>query len=240
MRITTASLLNTTKLRRLFFGRVINEQSDRRRASQIPEHSLVAMLRRFPLTKHIYIGDVNRLKPHVRSPRSSQAARLGAKGVTELLMAKEIPLVQLVATYRAHPVLNALPNRLVYDRDLVSGTPARRRQMLTRYFRLLNPELPLVVIDVPSRSRLSPSRSHFNEQEAQCCKELICGLLSKDIPATLIGAINFYKDRQRLMEDTAAKLGVHFFTVDFVQEREMDIVVILTTRTTVDRFQENS
>ncbi|XGW21519.1 hypothetical protein V3C99_004464, partial [Haemonchus contortus] len=236
MCITTASLLNTTKPGGLFSDVLSTSKviiGDE--ASQIPEPVFVAMLGRFPSAKHIYIGNVNQLEPHVRCPRSSRAARLGAKGIMELLMAKEIPLVHLVTTYRAHPALNALPNRLVYDGDLVSGTPARRRQMITSHLRLPNPELPLVVIDVPGRSRLSPSQSHSNEQEAQCCKELICGLLAKDIPATSIGVITFYKDQQRLMEDTAAKLGVHLFTVDSVQGREIDVVVILTTRTMVDR-----
>ncbi|XGW30776.1 hypothetical protein V3C99_009609 [Haemonchus contortus] len=106
MCITTASLLNTTKPGGLFedmlsMSKVIVGDE----ASQIPEPALVAMLGRFPLAKHIYIGDVNQLEPHVRCPRSSRAARLGAKGIMELSMAKETPLVQLVTTYRAHPHL---------------------------------------------------------------------------------------------------------------------------------------
>uniref|UniRef100_A0A0N4X155 AAA_12 domain-containing protein n=1 Tax=Haemonchus placei TaxID=6290 RepID=A0A0N4X155_HAEPC len=108
MCITTASLQIITKPGGLF--------SDMLSISKIiigTEPAVVAVLGRFPLAEHIYIGDVNQSEPRVHCPQSSRAARRAPK--ISWSCAEETPLVQVVTPYRAHPALNALPDSLVYD-----------------------------------------------------------------------------------------------------------------------------
>ncbi|XGW27436.1 hypothetical protein V3C99_007774, partial [Haemonchus contortus] len=216
--ITISSLLNTTKPGGLFH----NTLSDCRiiigdEASQIPEPAFVALTAHFPQARQIYIGDVYQLEPHIRCPRSTLAARLGSKGLMEILLQKDVPLAPLVTTFRAHPALNELPNLLVYGGRLISGTPAAQRTLLINRLSLPNPSLPLVVINVEGSSRLSYTQSHSNQEEADCCVELAQSLLNRDIEPNSIGIITFYKDQQRLLEEPAERMGIRLYTVDSVQ-----------------------
>nr|CDJ93591.1 Hypothetical protein CBG22588 [Haemonchus contortus] len=141
--ITTSSLLNSTREGGLFHEllsscrTIIADE-----ASQIPEPVFVAMVTRFPQARHIYIGDVHQLQPHLRCPRSALAARLGGRGVMSLLLSRNIPLAPLVTTFRAHPALVHLSNTLVCDGTLESGTPAHRRNDLIPRLSLQTHECP--------------------------------------------------------------------------------------------------
>lgn len=234
--LTTASLLNcagTTGLFAPYFEacRVILGDE----ASQIPEPVLVATTSWFLNARLIYIGDVNQLEPYVRCPRTSRAARLGARGVMDLLLSKDVPLAPLLTTFRAHPALNELPNRLFYDGRLVNGTPADRRQLLVQSINLPNPKVPFVFIDVKGKSQKAPGGSHSNREEAQCCRDIVQGLMARDIPTDRIAVIVFYKDQQHLLARYSAQLGLALHTVDSIQGREADVVILLTTRSDVTR-----
>ncbi|VDO36055.1 unnamed protein product [Haemonchus placei] len=117
--ITTSSLLKSTRPGGLFHELlasckiIIGDE-----ASQIPEPASAAMILRFPAARHIYIDNAHQLALHLRCPASSLQARLGARGVMDIL--REVPLALLVTTFGAHPSLNSLPNRLVYNGTLVS------------------------------------------------------------------------------------------------------------------------
>uniref|UniRef100_A0A7I4YXQ2 AAA_12 domain-containing protein n=1 Tax=Haemonchus contortus TaxID=6289 RepID=A0A7I4YXQ2_HAECO len=220
--ITTSSLLNSTREGGLFHEllsscrTIIADE-----ASQIPEPVFVAMVTRFPQACHIYIGDVHQLQPHLRCPRSALAARLGGRGVMSLLLSRNIPLAPLVTTFRAHPALVHLSNTLVYDGTLESGTPAHRRNDLILRLSLPNPRVPFVLVN------------------DQCCRDIIRGLLSRDVPSSSIGVITFYKEQQHRLQEYTDRLGVALYTVDSVQGREMDVAIILTTRTDVDEASGN-
>ncbi|KIH56049.1 integrase core domain protein [Ancylostoma duodenale] len=233
--MTTASLLNATSRSGIFKAHmlachiIIGDE-----ASQIPEPAFVAMAARFPYARHVYIGDINQLEPHVRCPRSSRAALFGAKGVMELLVRKGVPLAPLTTTFRMHPELNDLPNRLFYEGSLVSGTDAADRRLLLESCRTPNPCVPFVFVDTVGTSHRSPSGSHFNEGEAQTCRDIVQALTAREVPASSIAVITFYKDQFRCMEQYATQQGIGLYTVDSVQGREADIVILLTTRTDIE------
>ncbi|VDP35170.1 unnamed protein product [Heligmosomoides polygyrus] len=196
----------------------------------------VAIAARFPQARHIYIGDAHQLQPHVRCSRSSRAALLGAKGakgVMEILLNRNISRAPLITTFKAHPALNALPNHLFYNGALVSGTAAAERRLLTTRLRLPNPEIPLVFVDVRGTSQPSPSGSHWNEDEARYCKDIVQELLASGISPASVAVITFYKEQQRLLSQYAMQRGITLFTVDSVQGKEMDIVIVLTSRSDV-------
>ncbi|KIH56783.1 hypothetical protein ANCDUO_13037 [Ancylostoma duodenale] len=117
---TTASLLNTTAAPEGIFARhVSNFQvligDD---TSQIPEPALVAMAARLPRVRHVYIGDVHQLEPHAKCSRSSNPARFGAHSVMSVLCeAHAVPVAPLITTFRTHPALIELPNRVACSRE---------------------------------------------------------------------------------------------------------------------------
>ncbi|VDO21421.1 unnamed protein product [Heligmosomoides polygyrus] len=210
--MTTASLLNTTIRGGLFHELLSTTISDD--TSQIPEPAFVAIAARFPHARHILIGDVHQLQPHIRCPRPFQSAPLAARGIVNVLFRRDAPNEPLVTTFRAHPSLNELPSVLFYNETLP--------------IRLPNPAIPLLVVDIKGASQPSPSGSHCNEDEARWCKEIIRELLTLDVPSSTIAIVTFYKEQQRLLSQNATRRGVALHTVDSVQGREMDIVIVLT------------
>ncbi|KIH59380.1 hypothetical protein ANCDUO_10390 [Ancylostoma duodenale] len=55
--------------------------------------------------------------------------------------------------------------------------------------------------------------------------------MGKGISPASICIVSFHKEQLRRLEDYAARVGVELGTVDSVQGREKDIVILLTTRT---------
>ncbi|KIH55244.1 hypothetical protein ANCDUO_14601, partial [Ancylostoma duodenale] len=148
---TTASLLNTTAAPEGIFARhVSNFQvliGDE--ASQIPEIALVAMATRLPRVRHVYIGEMHQLEPHAKCSRSSNSAHLGARSVMSVLCeAGAVPVAPLITTFRTHPALIELPNRVAYDGALVSGLNTEQRRMLLEVIRFPSPTTPFMFIDV--------------------------------------------------------------------------------------------
>ncbi|VDO92658.1 unnamed protein product [Heligmosomoides polygyrus] len=106
--------------------------------------------------------------------------------------------------------------------------------MFTDLLRLPNQKVPFLLVHVEGRSTRSPGGSHSNETEARYCRDIVQALLAKGIPPTSLAIITFYKEQARLLQDYAARQGVTIHTVDSVQGREVDIVILLTTRSDVD------
>ncbi|KAK6034803.1 hypothetical protein COOONC_27693 [Cooperia oncophora] len=83
----------------------------------------------------------------------------------------------------------------------------------------------------PAPLSKSLSGSHSNEAEAEVCRQIILALLRKNVRPASLAIIVFYKEQSRLLEHFAKRTQVDIHTVDSVQGREKDIVVLLTTRT---------
>ncbi|XGW24111.1 hypothetical protein V3C99_005937, partial [Haemonchus contortus] len=94
--ITTSSLLESTRPGGPFHELlasckiIIGDE-----ASQIPEPAFAAMISRFPSARHIYTGDAHQSAPHLRCLASSLPARLGARGVMDILLDRDVPLAPL-------------------------------------------------------------------------------------------------------------------------------------------------
>ncbi|EYB90263.1 hypothetical protein Y032_0222g2636 [Ancylostoma ceylanicum] len=59
-------------------------------------------------------------------------------------------------------------------------------------------------------------------------------LIGRDIPADQICIISFYKEQFRRLAEPLRNLGIELSTVDTVQRREKDVVILLTTKTGFD------
>ncbi|EPB67562.1 hypothetical protein ANCCEY_13349 [Ancylostoma ceylanicum] len=201
-------------------------------ASQIPEPALAAISNCMPFAQQVYIGDVHQLQPHARCHRDSPAAIYGARGVMSVICAaRAVPVAPLVRTYRAHPALNELPNRIAYNGALISGTLPQDRQMLTDIMRFPTPSVPFMFVNVEGTSTRAHNMSYFNDAELEACSELIHLLIAAAVSAANICVIAFYKEQYRRAERKFSELGIELSTVDAVQGREMEVVIFLTTKT---------
>ncbi|VDL80595.1 unnamed protein product [Nippostrongylus brasiliensis] len=206
--ITTSSLLNTTSAGGIFrdylgeFDILLCDE-----ASQVPEPVFAAMLSRLPQARHIYIGDLHQLEPFARCSRSTSAALLGARSMIDVLTrARAVPAASLITTFRAHPGLIDLPNQFT------------------------NESLPFICIDVDRVLRRSTTMSRTNESEAEVCRTIVQRLIQRGIEPATIGLIAFYRDQHRHLANFARSVGVDLATVDSIQGREKDVVILLTTR----------
>nr|CDJ96815.1 regulator of nonsense transcripts [Haemonchus contortus] len=236
--MTTSSLLNSTGRKGIFksyirdFRVVIGDE-----ASQIPEPALLSIASRLPHARQVYIGDVHQLAPHVKCPPTANPAVHGARSVMDLLLhAPAVPVAPLITTFRAHPALLALPNRIAYDGQLVSGTPAEARSLLVSRMFFPTPGVPFIFVDVAGKSAQAPSMSHFNENEISACLGVLRKLLRLGIAPQDICVITFYREQYRQMKPHAEQYNVELTTVDSVQGREKEVVLLLTTKTNFNPY----
>ncbi|XGW04405.1 hypothetical protein V3C99_015520 [Haemonchus contortus] len=146
-------------------------------------------------------------------------------------MSSPVPVAPLITTFRSHPALIDLPNRIAYAGQLVSGTPAQSRQILLTTMRFPAPNIPFMFVDVKGESAQAPSKSYYNESEAQSCQQLLEHLIRLRIPARYICVITFYREQYRQIKPHLDSLNVELTTVDSVQGREEEVVILLTTKT---------
>ncbi|VDO61677.1 unnamed protein product [Haemonchus placei] len=69
------------------------------------------------------------------------------------------------------------------------------------------PDLPLVFVNVPGRSPISLSGSHRNENEAECCQEIVRQLVALNVSPRSIAIVTFYKAQQQLLFNYATRRG---------------------------------
>ncbi|XGW04331.1 hypothetical protein V3C99_015470 [Haemonchus contortus] len=130
--MTTSSLLNSTARSVIFksyipsFITVIGDG-----ASQVSEPAVLTIGGCLSHARHVYIGGIHQLAPHVKCPPNSNPALHGAPSVMSLLLDSPVVTVApLVITFRSHPALIALRNVIAYDGALMSGTIAQARRLL--------------------------------------------------------------------------------------------------------------
>ncbi|KIH50924.1 hypothetical protein ANCDUO_18992 [Ancylostoma duodenale] len=63
-------------------------------------------------------------------------------------------------------------------------------------------------------------------------------MLERGVDSSGIALITFYKEQHRYLEDFAKETGIDISTVDSVQGRQCDVVILLTTKT--DSFPDAS
>ncbi|WKY04519.1 hypothetical protein Q1695_005490 [Nippostrongylus brasiliensis] len=78
---------------------------------------------------------------------------------------------------------------------------------------------------------LKEARSHFNEFEAKVCMSIVERLTQRGIAPATIGIITFYREQRRRLAEFARNMEIDLSTVDCIQEREKDVIILLITRT---------
>uniref|UniRef100_A0A1I7WJH6 AAA_12 domain-containing protein n=1 Tax=Heterorhabditis bacteriophora TaxID=37862 RepID=A0A1I7WJH6_HETBA len=153
-------------------------------------------------------------------------------GVMEILShSTAVQTTPLMTTFRSHPRLNELPNILSYQGTLHSGALEVEHRLILNALRLPNEKILFAFVDVVGESVKTPSLSSYNEREVEACKNLVEGLLQVGIPQTSIAIITFYREQNRRIAGFAKECNIKLSTVDAVQGREKDVVILLSTRT---------
>ncbi|VDP34816.1 unnamed protein product [Heligmosomoides polygyrus] len=233
--MTTTSLIASVQSHGIFH----NYLADRKviivdEASQLPESLFAALVTQFPDACQVYMGDVHQMQPYVDCRRSALPAIYGARSIMSVLMQSPfVPRASLVTTFRAHPALNTLHNAVTYGGELVSGTPANHRSRLLDQVRCPNRMVPFIMVDITGSSVRTATGSHHNEQELQVCMHLVLQLFQCGFVPEQLCVLTFYKEPSRRLEDFAQRHRIEVATVDSIQGREVDVVIVLTTRTNI-------
>ncbi|KIH64108.1 hypothetical protein ANCDUO_05582 [Ancylostoma duodenale] len=233
-------------LLRRIYGRF--RHGDRRRGFTDPDPVFVAIADRLPDIRHVYIGDVHQLGTHARGPRSSNPVVFGARSVMSAFIASaRVSVAPLVTTFRAHPSLNDLPNRLTYEGTLVSGADGAERRLLLDLFKLPDKNLPFLFMDAAGTSHCAVTKSHSNEVEATVCWNIVTELTGKVVRNDVteltgkvvrndqICVITFYREQYRKLVEPLCNMGVEMTMVDPVQGRKKDVVILLMKKTSLDQ-----
>ncbi|ETN83607.1 hypothetical protein NECAME_07316 [Necator americanus] len=161
--IITASLLNIMGMEHGAFagcsGRFKVLIGDE--ASKIPEPELAALANLLPKVQQVYIRDIHQLELHAKCHRESNPGIYGACSIMSVLWsALAVPVAPLLRTYRDHPTLNELPNKVAYEGALVSGLESERRMLLLHTLTFPTPTIPF--INVNGQSEGAANMSHYN------------------------------------------------------------------------------
>lgn len=203
---------------------IINDES-----SQTPEPALTALALRFPKATFRFFGDRHQLQPYCRIKPTCFAARCGARGLASILSeAAEIPKVTLAETFRSHPDLNDLPNQMFYNNHLISGTLGSEREDVMKKMDMRYPSV-FINIYKGEAITLNGGTSLKNEQEAQLTIKLANRLMQQGVNKEDLAVICIYNEQKRYIQHLNPALNV--FTVDSVQGKEFEVVILLTTRT---------
>uniref|UniRef100_A0A7I5E7P7 AAA_12 domain-containing protein n=1 Tax=Haemonchus contortus TaxID=6289 RepID=A0A7I5E7P7_HAECO len=228
--MTVSALLGATKEKGMIYNylqechTIIGDN-----ASHIPEPDFVAIANCLYNARHVYVGDIHQLRPHIHCDRNSLPVTLGARGLMELLIEKHVPTVSMFTTFRIHPELAELPNELFYDYALIDGVSEHERRLFLDHIRYENSDLPFLFVDIPDQSRLPRGGSHFNNDEVKSCCDIVTSLLERGIPPKSLVILALYKEQTQRLKQFAKKHSVDLFRVGAFQSLEKDIVVLLTS-----------
>lgn len=229
--ITTSTLLNITEKGNTLW-QFFRDNSDRLmiindESSQTPEPALTALALRFPEATFRFFGDRHQLQPYCKVKRTAFAAQCGARGLASVLSeAGAVSKVTLAETFRSHPQLNDLPNRLFYNGHLISGVPAEDRMRVMNSLKINHPYL---FIDIRGESTTAVGGTSLkNEKEADLAISLVKKLIRTGLDSKDIAIICMYNEQRKWIQ--SLKTTVTVTTVDSVQGKEFEAVILLTTK----------
>ena len=187
----------------------------------------------------VLVGDDMQLSPTVKD-RAAQRAGLQISMFHRLRMAGEL-VVELDTQYRMHPVISRFVRDEFYAHALCDGVVASERVHPQVQFPFAVPGKPALFVHVP---RAAPQggevagvhgSSLANAAEATAVVDALSTLVAAGAKDTDVAVISMYEAQRRLVRERAAahsaKLGrVFVATVDSVQGREYDFVIVTLVR----------
>nr|CAD2206626.1 unnamed protein product [Meloidogyne enterolobii] len=155
--------------------------------------------------------------------------------ISHALSIPSIPKVQLVKSYRSHPVITKIVADTFYESELIPGIiEEQRSQALSFPFPVKN--IPILLVDTPEKDeRDSRSFSRFNTSQAQIARTITEKFLETTDLRIVI--LCLYKKQV----DEIRNFNLHrtsCITVDAFQAREEEIVILVTTKKMPDNLND--
>ncbi|GMT16287.1 hypothetical protein PFISCL1PPCAC_7584, partial [Pristionchus fissidentatus] len=198
-------------------------------ASQLTEAALNALMLCFPHAQIVLIGDTKQLPPF-KYVQDDIVSELSAHPALEVLKRKRnVPIIKLLTVYRAAPSVMAHYSNVFYEGKLVSGKPESKKNLLSCLINVI--EKPCIFVDVLGESKLSGT-SQYNDEEINALEFLVKKLCAAGHDHNHVMVIAYYEAQRK---KAAARLpkGYEVLTVDSSQGREKEIVIVLTTRSSI-------
>ncbi|KAK7234747.1 nonsense-mediated decay protein [Aureococcus anophagefferens] len=188
----------------------------------------------------VLVGDQCQLPPTVLDAKQGEVA----KPLFTRLLATVRPHL-LDTQYRMHPVLSAFANDAVYAGRLCDGVHPRDRALEDRVLRSvgaavgaegLAAALPFALVHVPGRER-DDAASKSNDDEAAAVARAVGACLAGGLAPADIAVLSPYSAQVRAVRRAlrnagvdCAAVGLEVSSVDAIQGREKEVVILSTVR----------
>lgn len=214
-------------------------------ASQLPEHTFIGLLARFPNANYGLIGDIKQLPPFCETGLEGKLKDYGIGNTMERAVAGNLfPQAMLREVYRCHPKTTRLLGELFYDGKLEPGVLEKDRDsfMFGRPDFWPNPQSPFLVVNNPEKGKkmgTSCGNSHEKHLVMDLLKVLTTDYKGYQLHESDIGIISFYKAQTSVLTDALRGRGVKCGTVDSFQGSEKEVIILCCTNETITDFMQD-
>ncbi|PIC32633.1 hypothetical protein B9Z55_012889 [Caenorhabditis nigoni] len=226
------------------FNKVVMIQIDE--ACQLPECTLISLLRLFPDANYGLIGDIKQLPPFCEDELKGKLKEYGIGNTMErAIEEKMFPEAILRYVYRCHPKTTELLSELFYDGNLITGVEENQRNefMRRRPDFWPNPHYPIIVVHNRDKA-YKIGTSCGNRVERILAKQIVDDLLKErdgfKLEPSDIGVISFYAGQTAVLSDSFRGTGVKCGTVDAFQGSEREVIILCCTNERISEFMQMS
>ncbi|PIC32634.1 hypothetical protein B9Z55_012890 [Caenorhabditis nigoni] len=242
--VTTADSLNVLKTRLNAFKNVVMIQIDE--ACQLPECTLLSLLRSFPDANYGLIGDIKQLPPFCEEKLKGKLKDYGVGNTMERAIEKKMfPEAIFRYVYRCHPKITELLSELFYDGNLISGVKENERNEFMRKRPDFWPNLhyPIILVDNQEEAyKIGTSCGNVTEKilAKQIVKDLLKDKDGYQLKPSDIGVISFYSGQTEILSKALSRTEVKCGTVDAFQGSEKEVIILCCTNERISEFMQLS
>lgn len=210
-------------------------------ASQLPEYTLLGLLKTFSSANFGLIGDIHQLPPYCEETLDGRLKEFGIGNTMErAIEGKLFPISTLRYVYRCHPKTTQLLSELFYDGSLLSGVSEHERDgfMRSRKDFWPNFNFPMMILNHTGAS-FKMGTSTGNQSEKDLVGALVQNLLRHGLRATDIGVISFYSAQTSILTEHLRASRVKCGTVDAFQGTEKEVIIVCCTNATISGFMQD-
>ncbi|PIC43234.1 hypothetical protein B9Z55_004039 [Caenorhabditis nigoni] len=212
-------------------------------ASQLPEYTLLGLLKTCNKANFGLIGDIHQLPPFCMEELEGRLKEFGIGNTMErAIQNKLFPISNLRFVYRCHPQTTALLSELFYDGKLISGVTESQRNefMIKRKDFWPNPSYPVMIINhMGTCQRMGTSAQNHSEKDL--VSYMVQNLLDQSrytLKPQDIGVISFYAAQTSLLTEQLRRSGVKCGTVDAFQGSEKEVIILCCTNEHATEFMQ--
>ncbi|CAO4372938.1 unnamed protein product [Caenorhabditis nigoni] len=242
--VTTADTLNVLMTRLDAFKNVVMVQIDE--ACQLPECTLMSLLRSFPNANYGLIGDIKQLPPFCEVELKGKLKDYGVGNTMERAIEKKMfPEAIFRYVYRCHPKITELLSELFYDGKLISGVKEEQRNEFMRKRPDFWPNLhyPIILVDNQDPAyKIGTSCGNVTEKilAKQIVKDLLKDKDGYQLKPSDIGVISFYSGQTEILSKALSRTEVKCGTVDAFQGSEREVIILCCTNERISEFMQLS